>query len=97
MRWKAHFYLNGIADNPQKMPSFGLKSKRNLPPVPELKPFEEDVARMLENIQFRCVNDQFMAPLENDILKVKSSPNVFIFADKTATFMKPTHTRIINC
>ena len=62
------------------------KSKRNPPPVPELKPFEEDVTRMLENIQFRKVNNQFTASLENDILKVKSSPNVY--ETDTSTYNK---------
>ena len=70
MRWKADFYLNGTADNPQEMPYFDLKSKQNPPPVQKLKPFEDDATRMLENIQFRQVNDQFMASLENDILQI---------------------------
>ena len=38
-----------------------------------------DVIRMIENIQFRNVNDQFINTLERDKQKIKASPNVYIF------------------
>ena len=37
---------------------------------------------MIENIQFRNVNDQFINILERDKQKIKASPNIYIFADK---------------
>ncbi len=48
-----------------------------------MKNFEDDLVRMIENIRFRKVNDQFLSKLDNDLRKIKKSPNVFIFADKT--------------
>jgi len=42
-----------------------------------MKNFEEDVVHMIENIKFRNVNDKFLYTLDNDLRKIKSSPNVF--------------------
>ena len=44
---------------------------------------EEDLINMMENIQFRKVTETFLDNLDNDLKKVKSSPNVFVFAHKT--------------
>ena len=48
-----------------------------------LRKAEDDLAIMMENIQFRKVSNEFLDNLNNDLRKVKSSPNVFVFADKT--------------
>ena len=48
-----------------------------------MKPFEDDLLRMIENIQFRKVNDDFQSILKNDIKKIKDSTKMFITADKT--------------
>ena len=37
----------------------------------------------MENIQFRKVSNEFLDNLNSDLRKVKSSPNVFVFVDKT--------------
>ena len=85
MRWRAFFYLNGDTNTQSqtKTQTFGLKSKNSPPTIPDMKPFEEDLTRMIENVQFRQSNDEFMATLETDKQKIKSSRNVFIFAEKT--------------
>jgi hypothetical protein len=38
---------------------------------------------MMENIQFRNVSNPFLNEMDNDLKKIKSSPNIFVFADKT--------------
>jgi hypothetical protein len=48
-----------------------------------MKAFEDDLAHMMENIQFRNVSNPFLNELDNDLKKIKSSPNIFVFADKT--------------
>ena len=48
-----------------------------------MKSFEEDLIDLMENIKFRKVTDTFLNNLSKDLKKVKSSPNVFLFADKT--------------
>ena len=41
-----------------------------------MKAFEDDLVNMMENIQFRNVSDKFLYNLDNDLKKVKTSPNV---------------------
>jgi hypothetical protein len=72
MRWKAFFLHEPNATAEYK---FGLKSKKSPPVVIEMKAFEEDLINMIENIQFRKVTDTFLDNLDNDLKKVKSSPN----------------------
>ena len=40
------------ADSNDRKPTFGLKSPRAPPAVPEMKQFEEDVTKMLDSIEF---------------------------------------------
>ena len=48
-----------------------------------MKPFENDVINLIENIKFRNAENQFQISLANDLKKINSSPNIFVFADKT--------------
>ena len=85
MRWKALFFLKEH-DNDEEIPKaekFGFKSRKCPPQIDEMKPFEDDLLRMIENIQFRKVNDDFQSTLKNDIKKIKDSTKMFIPADKT--------------
>jgi hypothetical protein len=47
-----------------------------------MKHFEQDLVRMIENIEFRKVNDKFLTTLDNDLQKIKSSPNVYMFKSR---------------
>ena len=49
----------------------------------ELKPFEEDVLKLLENIKFRDTKNHFQETLANDLKKINSSGKILVFADKT--------------
>ncbi len=49
----------------------------------ELRPFEEDIASMIERVKFRNVNDNFTQELDKDKRKINASKNIFVFADKT--------------
>ena len=81
MRWIAHFFLNGQSKYERN--NFGLKSKESPPFVKEMKGFEEDLVLMVERLRFREVNDPFLTKIDNDLKKVNSSSNMYIFADKT--------------
>ena len=85
MRWKAHFFLHGNDNSTRTQPTntYGFKTRQSAPHVADLKPFEDDLAKLLENVKFRNVNDEFIKTLEKDKRKINSSKNVFIFADKT--------------
>ena len=51
--------------------------------IPDLKHFEDDLQKLIENIEFHNVRNHFQETLANDLKKIKSSLNVFVFADKT--------------
>ena len=51
MPWKVHFYLKG-KKNSTKNNSIGLPSSKSPPTVSEIKSFELDVLKLVENIQF---------------------------------------------
>ena len=89
MRWKAHFFLNNES-NPISNNSFGLSSKNSAPIVNEMKAFEEDVSRMISSIEFRNIKDPFLNTINEDLKKVNSSKNVFVFADKTRNLYEVT-------
>ena len=48
-----------------------------------MKQFEDDVAKMIENIKFRNYSDKFINMVEEDKKRVRTSQSVFIPADKT--------------
>ena len=85
MRWKAHFFLkaNKENNNPKPVNTYRLKTKNRAPHVPELEQFEDNVARLLENVNFRDIKDDFIQALEKDKKRIEASKNVFVFADKT--------------
>ena len=62
MRWKAHFILKG-EKNQENTNHFGLSSNKTPPTILELKPFEEDVLKLLENIKFRDTKNHFSRKL----------------------------------
>ena len=83
MRWKAHFILKGEKKNQENTNHFGLSSNKTPPTILELKPFEENVLKLLENIKFRDTKNHFQETLANDLKKINSSDKIFVFADKT--------------
>ena len=101
IRWKAHFFLKNRNTDSQggRSNTYGLKSRYGAPPVAELKPFEDDVACMIETVKFRNVNDNFIEELEKDKRKINASKNVFIFADKTRNIYEmdaPTYNKLLT-
>ena len=82
MRWKALFFLNPKADQ-QQTNKFNLKSRKCPPPIDELKPFEEDMFQLVENVTFKQVRSAFQDKLRRDVKSINSSKKVLVFADKT--------------
>ena len=71
-------------ENSQEKPNyFGLPSNKTPPTILELKAFEEDVLKIIENIKFRDTKNNFQETLASDLKKMNSSENMFVFADKT--------------
>ena len=63
---------------------FGEHSKNTLPQFEHMEAFEKEFLDMIPNIKFGSVQDTFQKKLKEDIPKIKQSPNVFVFADKTS-------------
>ncbi len=85
MRWKVHFFLKGDKISDQNNP-FGLPSNKTPPTLLKMKSFENDVINLIENIKFRNAENQLKISLafaKFDLKKINSSPNIFVFADKT--------------
>ena len=76
------FFLKG-EKNKKNTNHFGLSSNKTPPTILELKPFKEDVLKLLENIKFRDTKNHFQENLANDLKKINSSDKIFVFADKT--------------
>ena len=90
MRWKAFFFLHGGGDEEKQESdaNYGLKSRKCPPLVDELKPFEEDMLKLVENVEFRQINDRFQQKLRTDITNITKSDAVFVPADKTKNLYK---------
>ena len=82
MQWKALFFLNPKSDQ-QQSNKLNLKSRKCPPPIEELKPFEDDMFQIVENVKFKQVRNQFQEKLRRDVKKTNSSRKVLVFADKT--------------
>ena len=81
MRSKAHFFLKG-EKNQENTNHSSLSSSKTPLTILELKPFEEDVLKHLENI-FRDTKNHFQETLANNLQKINSSDKIFVFANKT--------------
>ena len=82
MRWKAHFFLKGEKSQ-EKTNYFGRPPNKTPPTILEQKAFEEDLLNIIENIRFRDTKNNFQETLANDLKKINSSENMFVFTDKT--------------
>ena len=90
MRWKAHFYLKKDTSN-IACTNYGFKT-RNYPPLcKELQNFEKDFLDTIKLIKFWIVKYNFHRKLKEDISNIKSSPDVYAFADKTTTSINYLH------
>ena len=98
MRQKAHFFLSKENQQPATLKTYGFKSCNHPPQITLLDEFEKDLYGIVTSIKYRNVNNNFQEKLKSDISKIRSSANMFIFADKTNNIyeMKPQdHEKLI--
>ena len=48
-----------------------------------MKDVEKDLLKLIENIQFRTVSEEFLNKLNEDMNKIRSSNELLVSADKT--------------
>ena len=86
LRWKL-FFVQNSNNEPQKK-TYGFNSLRSPPFQPELKNFEDDVYKLIKDIRFRPVNDEFQKKLSNDVKVILKSTEIIVSADKSSNKYK---------
>ena len=83
LRWYIIFATSKIlSTNPEKK-TYGFPSPNTAPTVPELVDFQNDLYKMVREIEFRETNNNFQANLKKTVKDIKKNPKVIIAADKT--------------
>jgi hypothetical protein len=87
MRWKALYFLNPDLKDESKE-TFGFKSKKTPPVIPEMKNFEEKMLKIVKTVKFENNSNNFQQKLKKDVESIKSSDRLIVKADKTTNLYK---------
>ena len=87
VRWRTYFFLNPEA-SVNKKDTYGFRSTRAPPQIPELKEFEEGMMSLIQSIKFNNNRNPFQTQLHTDVNKIKTDTKIFVAADKTNNFYK---------
>ena len=91
MRWEAVSFINNnkkATEDYKQGFSYGLKSGRSPPQVKDLIQFEDDLVRMVKNLKFRKVKNNFQNMLREDMKQVQTSKKTLTLADKTSNMYR---------
>ena len=72
-----------IQKNNIEKEAFGFKSKNCPAQINELRDFEDDLFNIARSIKYRETKTMLQRKMKEDIRKLKSSKNVYVFAGKT--------------
>ena len=86
IRWKALAFDGKLVPSGKR--TFGFRTMNNPPPHPELKKFEEDLMKMIRNIEFRPVKNDLQTQMKVDLNSIKRSGKVIVSADKSLHMYK---------
>ena len=86
IRWKALEFLGKLGSNEKE--SFGFKSHKCTPSVDQLAEFESGLLKMVHNIEFRPVRNNFLSKLKDDMKVINNTKEVLINADKSTNNYK---------
>ena len=70
---KNNTYLDETIDK-----KFKIKTRKCPPLIQDVKYFENDLLKLIENIQFRTVFDEFLNELNENINKIRSSEKLYL-------------------
>lgn len=72
---------------------YGFRTPKSPPPVPQLKSFETDILKMVEDTKFRKVSPPLQATLKKDINTIQKEKKILVPAEKINNYYKvtPTH------
>ena len=88
LRWKAHFFEQD--QEIERKETFGLPSRRNTKAGMNLINFENDLFRVIANIEFHRKFENFQHKLLNDVKRIRKSTDIIVKADKTPNLYKLT-------
>ena len=79
-------------ENGRQKDTFGLKSQKPAPSVPELKGFEEGLYGLVAGIKYKegKSKSSFQCKLNNELKDIRKEKRVFVAADKSSNFYKMT-------
>jgi len=83
MRWKLHWYRQKNKEKDEKE-TYGFKTPHHPPMMEELKPFEDDMAKLIQNLEFKYSDNALQRRMREDLELIRQSPDVVVEADKTA-------------
>ena len=87
MRWVAFFFLYPN-ENASAKETFGFKTTKVPPAIPEMKQFEDKMLNLIKNVRFRNPRNQFQQELAKDVKMIQKEKKVIVAADKTTNFYK---------
>ena len=95
MRWRAFFFLkNEQAEEEQdRKERFGFRTRKCPPRIEELEAFENDLLKIIEDLQFRKTSNELQERLRQDTERIKKSKDVIVPADKTRNLYAVGKTR----
>ena len=95
MRWRAFFFLRGTKDDNTDKENFGFQSRKSAPHIEELRAFEEDLLKLIGNVRFRRINDDFQQTLKKNLSKIKTALEIFVppITPGTCTGWEQSNTR----
>ena len=83
LRWFAAFYL-GIVEMPDEdFETYGFRTNKPPPIIPEMTNLENKLVDNISNVKFRKSTNEHQKKLQEDIKKIKREEKLFIAADKT--------------
>ena len=99
MRWKVMEFEGQL--NGEQKKTYGFKTRNTPPPQEGLKKFENDMADMIKNIEFKRYTNNFLETVKQDVHGIKHSGKVIVSADKSAnmyTMEKDVYKKhLMNC
>lgn len=88
MRWRAFHFLKGNDKCEDTKETYGFKTRKCPPQIPELKAFESDVLKLIEDVEFRTVSDDFQEKLKKDVERFRNTDDLIVKADKTKSMYR---------
>ena len=90
-RWRTFFFLNPDI-TPDQKEIYGFPSPKSPPSIQQLNEFEDGLAAIIDNIEFKKVKNHFQKKLNDDINRIRNSEQLCIPSDKTTNFynLSPT-------